>query len=79
MLRKKKAAEFIGSYRMEVLGDSLTKRLMGFKNGPSGVVELHYCEEGAPVAKRAKIEEGTWAGEAAAERCLLRGLVVHVC
>ena len=59
MLRKKRAAEFIGSSRMEVLGVSRTKRLMVFKNGPSGVVALHHCEEGAPVAKRAKVEEGT--------------------
>ncbi len=54
MIRKKKAAD-----RMEVLGDSLTKRLMGFRNGPSGVGALHHCEEGAPVAKLAKVEEGT--------------------
>ena len=59
MLRKKRATELIGSSRMEALGDSLTKRLMGFKNGQSGIVALHHCEEGAPVAKRAKVEEGT--------------------
>ena len=54
MIRKQKAAD-----RMEVLGDSLTKRLLGFRNGPSGVVALHHCEEGAPVANLAKVEEGT--------------------
>ncbi len=46
VLRKKRAAEFIGSLRMEALGDSLSKRLMGVKNGPSGVVALHDCDEG---------------------------------
>ena len=59
VLRKKKAAEFIGSHIMEVLGDLLTKRLMVFKHGQYGVVFLQDCEEGAPVAKRAKVEEGT--------------------
>ena len=62
MIRKREAAEFIGSHSMEVRGDSLTKRLMrlmGFKNGQSGVVPMQDCEEGAPVAKSAKVEEGT--------------------
>eukprot|EP00974_Lingulodinium_polyedra_P050488 4856046-Lingulodinium_polyedra.AAC.1 len=58
MLRKKKAAEFIGGHRVEVLGDSLTKRLKGFKNGQSGLVLQQEGEEGAPVAKRAQVEEG---------------------
>ena len=58
MLRRKKASEFIGSHSMEDMGDSFARRLVGFKTGHTGPAPQQDDEEGAPVAKRRKVEEG---------------------
>ena len=52
MLRKKKASDFIGSHRMEDLGESISRRLLAFKSGFASV-----SEEEEPLQKKSKVEQ----------------------
>ena len=58
MLRKKKASEFIGSHRMEDLGESISRRLLAFKSGHCGAAPQHdVSEEEEPLQKKSKVEQ----------------------
>ena len=57
MLRKKKASEFIGSHRVEALGESISKRLLAFKSGHCGAAPKQAEEEEEPLQKKLKVDQ----------------------